>query len=186
VRDALASAVESGALPRERIEESLRRYERAVATASRSTPPVRRGPFDSADGLADALLRQGMVRADPPRLTGPVDLVVVDDDLGGPYPPGPSDYTAKALGPELAGRYTGGSRVVLVFAEPRAWKGRAGLGDASRETLASYASDADLIVLFGHPRLVDQLPTDAPVLLAWHRQRLMQEGVARWLRERLR
>jgi beta-glucosidase len=186
VRDALASAVESGALPRERIEESLRRYERAVVTASRSTPPVRRGPFDSADGLADALLRQGMVRADPPRLTGPVDLVVVDDDLGGPYPPGPSDYTAKALGPELAGRYTGGSRVVLVFAEPRAWKGRAGLGDASRETLASYASDADLIVLFGHPRLVDQLPTDAPVLLAWHRQRLMQEGVARWLRERLR
>jgi beta-glucosidase-like glycosyl hydrolase len=186
VRDALASAVESGALPRERIEESLRRYERAVAMASRSTPPVRRGPFDSADGLADALLRQGMVRADAPQLTGPIDLVVVDDDVGGPYPPGPSDYTAKALGPELAGRYTGGSRVVLVFAEPRAWKGRAGFGQASREALASYVSDAELIVLFGHPRLVDELPTDAPVLLAWHRQRLMQEAVARWLRERLR
>ena len=117
---------------------------------------------------------------------GPLDLVVVDDDVGGPYPPSPSDYTAKALGPELAGRYTGGSRVVLVFAEPRAWKGRAGFGDASREALASYASDADLIVLFGHPRLVEQLPSDAPVLLAWHRQRLMQEAVARWLRARIR
>ena len=185
VRDALASAVESGALPRERIEEALRRYERAVAAATRSTPPVRRGPFDSADGLADALLRQGMVRGDAPRLTGPLDLVVVDDDVGGPYPPSPSDYTANALGPELASRYTGGSRVVLVFAEPRAWKGRAGFGDASREALASYASDADLIVLFGHPRLVEQLPSDAPVLLAWHRQRLMQEAVGRWIRARL-
>jgi beta-glucosidase-like glycosyl hydrolase len=185
VRDALATAVESGALPRERIEEALRRYERAVAAATRSTPPVRRGPFDSADGLADALLRQGMVRGDAPRLTGPLDLVVVDDDVGGPYPPSPSDYTANALGPELASRYTGGSRVVLVFAEPRAWKGRAGFGDASREALASYASDADLIVLFGHPRLVEQLPSDAPVLLAWHRQRLMQEAVGRWIRARL-
>ncbi len=186
VRDTLAGALESGALPRERIAEALRRYERALAAATRSTPPVRRGPFDSADGLADALLKQGMVRRDAPRLTGPIDLVVVDDDLGGPYPPSPSDHTAKALGPELASRYTGGSRVVLVFAEPRAWKGRAGFGDASRQALASYASEADLIVLFGHPRLVELLPSEAPVLLAWHRQRLMQEAVARWLRERLR
>ena len=185
VRDALVSALEGGALTRERIEEALRRYERALAAATRSTPPVRRGPFDSAGGLADALLQQGMVRGDVPRLTGPIDLVVVDDDVGGPYPPSPSDYTAKALGPELAGRYTGGSRVVLVFAEPRAWKGRAGFGDASRDALASYAPDADLIVLFGHPRLVEQLPSQAPVLLAWHRQRLMQEALARWIRARL-
>ena len=121
-----------------------------------------------------------------PTLSGPLDLVVVDDDLGGPYPPGPSDWVARALGRELAGRYTGGSRIVLVFAEPRAWKGRAGLGAASREALASYAPDADLIVLFGHARLVDQIPSDAPVLLAWHRQRLLQEAVARWLRAHLR
>jgi beta-glucosidase-like glycosyl hydrolase len=185
VRDALVSALEGGALTRERIEEALRRYERAVAAATRSTPPVRRGPFDSADGLADALLQQGMVRGDAPRLTGPIDLVVVDDDVGGPYPPGPSDYTAKALGPELASRYTGGSRVVLVFAEPRAWKGRAGFGSATREALATQASNADLIVLFGHPRLVEQLPGEWPVLLAWHRQRLMQDAVARWLRARV-
>jgi beta-glucosidase-like glycosyl hydrolase len=186
VRDALISGLEGGALTPGRIEEALRRYERAVVAATRSTPPVRRGPFDSAGGLADALLQQGMVRGDAPPLSGPVDLVVVDDDVGGPYPPSPSDYTAKALGPELASRYTGGSRIVLVFAEPRAWKGRAGFGEGSRDALASYASDADLIVLFGHPRLVQQLPSEAPVLLAWHRQRLMQEAVARWIRARLR
>ncbi len=185
VRDALTSGVESGALLQERVEESLRRYERAVAVASRSTPPVRRGPFDSAAALADALVKQGMARGEAPVLHGPIDLVVVDDDIGGPYPPSPSDHTARALDKDQAGRYTGGSRVVLVFAEPRAWKGRAGFSEASREALASYASDADLIVLFGHPRLVEQLPSNAPVLLAWHRQRLMQEAVARWLRGRI-
>ena len=185
IRDALAGAVESGALARERMAEALRRYQRAVAVATRPTPPVRRGPFDSADGLADALLRQGMLRGDAPALAGPLDLVVVDDDLGGPYPPSPSDWVAKALGPELASRYTGGARVVLVFAEPRGWKGRAGFGASAREALASYAAEADLIVLFGHPRLVEEIPSDAPVLLAWHRQRLMQEAVARWLRARL-
>jgi beta-glucosidase-like glycosyl hydrolase len=185
VREALAGAVDSGALPRERIEEAIRRYQHAVTVASRSTPPVRRGPFDSAHALADALVKQGMMRGDPPRLTAPIDLVVVDDDVGGPYPPSPSDYTAMALGSELADRYTGGSRVLLIFAEPRAWKGRAGFSSASRDAIASYGSDADLIVLFGHPRLVEQIPSDAPVLLAWHRQRLMQEAVARWLRSRI-
>ena len=122
-----------------------------------------------------------MVRGSPPTLVGPLDLVVVDDDVGGPYPPGATDYVHRALGPELIGRYSGGSRVVMVFAEPRAWKGRSGLGPASREALAHHASGADLLVLFGHPRLLGELPNRAPVLLAWHRQRLMQEAVARWL-----
>jgi len=185
VRDALLAAVESGSLSVERVDAALARYRHALASATRSTPPVRRGPFESAGGLADALLRQGMLRGDAPRLTGPIDLIVVDDDVGGPYPPSSSDYTSAALGAGLAGRYSGGSRVVLVFAEPRAWKGRAGFSDASREALANHASDADLIVLFGHPRLVERLPSEAPVLLAWHRQRLMQEAVARWLRARI-
>jgi beta-glucosidase-like glycosyl hydrolase len=185
VCDALDQAVGVGTLPRERLAEALARYDRALARATEPTPPVTRGPFESADTLADALLEQGMLRGAPPRLEGPLDLVVVDDDLGGPYPPGPSDYLARALGSELTGRYTGGSRVVLAFAEPRAWKGRSGFGPDAREALAHSAPGADLVVLFGHPRLAEEIPTDAPVLLAWHRQRLMQEAVARWLRQRL-
>ena len=184
VRDALDHAVASGVLPRARLDDALRRYDHALAVATGPTPPVSRGPFESADALADALLEQGLARGGVPRLVGPLDLVVVDDDLGGPYAPSPSDYTAQALGPALVGRYTGGSRVVLVFSEPRAWKGRSGFGAPARETLAHAAAGADLIVLFGHPRLVAELPSDAPVLLAWHRQRLMQEAVARWLRRR--
>jgi beta-glucosidase-like glycosyl hydrolase len=185
VRDALEQALASGTLPRARLVDAQRRYETALAAATRPTPPVTRGPFDSADALADALLEQGMLRGAAPRLQGPLDLMVVDDDLGGPYPPGPSDWTHQVLGPERVGRYAGGSRVVLAFAEPRAWKGRSGFGPASRDALANAAPGADLVVLFGHPRLLPELPTDGPVLLAWHRQRLMQEAVGRWLRRRV-
>jgi beta-glucosidase-like glycosyl hydrolase len=181
VRDALDAALASGNLVRARLEESFDRYERALAAASAPTPPVTRGPFESSEALADALLKNGMARGSPPTLVGPLDLVVVDDDIGGPYPPSPSDYVHRALGPEWIGRYSGGSRVVLVFAEPRAWKGRSGLAEASREALAHHAVGADLIVLFGHPRLLREMPNRPPVLLAWHRQRLMQQAVARWL-----
>ena len=140
----------------------------------------------SAEALADALLKNGaMVGESVPALTGPLDLVVVDDDIGGPYSPGASDYVHRVLGPELIGRYGGGSRVLLVFAEPRAWKGRAGFSPGTKEALAHHGAGADLIVLFGHPRLAAELPSNAPVLLAWHRQRLMQEAVARWLGGRL-
>lgn len=185
VLGALEAALSSGSLGPERLAESLARYDRALVAATAPTPPVTRGPFESADALANALLKQGMVRKSPPQLTGPLDLVVVDDDVGGPFPPGPSDYVHRALGPNLIGRYTGGSRVLLVFAEPRAWKGRSGFGPATREALAHHAAGADLIVLFGHPRLLHELPGAAPVLLAWHRQRLMQEAVAHWLGSRL-
>jgi beta-glucosidase-like glycosyl hydrolase len=185
VRDALEAALSSGALSEARLEESQRRYDRALAVATAPTPAVTRGPFESAEALADALLKGGMARGTPPSLTGPLDLIVVDDDVGGPYPPGPSDYAQRALGPELIGRYTGGSRVVMVFIEPRAWKGRSGFGAGTREALSHHGSGADLIVLFGHPRLLADLPSRTPVLLAWHRQRLMQEAVARWLRGRL-
>ena len=185
VRDALEQALASGTLPRERLAEARRRYEASLAAATRPTPPVTRGPFESADALADALLEQGMLRGAAPSLQGPLDLVVVDDDLGGPYPPGPSDWTQQVLGAERVGRYAGGSRVVLAFAEPRAWKGRPGFGPSSRDALANAVPGADLVVLFGHPRLLPELPTDGPVLLAWHRQRLMQEAVGRWLRRRV-
>ena len=185
VLNALEAAVGSGALASDRLAASLCRYDRALVAATAPTPPVTRGPFDSADALADALLKQGMARRSPPALTDPLDLVVVDDDVGGPYPPGPSDYVHRTLGPNLTGRYSGGSRVLLVFAEPRAWKGRSGFAPGTREALAHHGAGADLIVLFGHPRLIAELPSKAPVLLAWHRQRLMQEAVARWLARRI-
>src|SRR4051812_25915014 len=49
VRDALQAALSSGTLSPARLQESLRRYDTALSAASAPTPPVTRGPFDSAD-----------------------------------------------------------------------------------------------------------------------------------------
>ncbi|HXV90657.1 MAG TPA: hypothetical protein VD707_04760, partial [Gemmatimonadales bacterium] len=74
-----------------------------------------------------------------------------------------------------------GGGVVLVYAEPRSWKGRALLGERSLGRLRTLVPGADLVVLFGHPRLVAQIPLGPPVLGAWHGQPLMQRAAARWV-----
>lgn len=181
---AVREAAGSGALPPQRLADAEHRYEVALARATRAPGRAPAGPYESAGHLADALIDRGLIRGMFRGLKAPLDLVVVDDDLGGPYAPSPSDYLAKWLGARgLSG--TGGARIVLVFAEPRAWKGRGGLGPAAQELLAREAPRADLIVLFGHPRLAEEVPGGRPILLAWHRQRLMQEAVARWLAARI-
>ncbi|MBP2648225.1 MAG: glycosidase [Gemmatimonadetes bacterium] len=186
VAAALAAALASGTLPVARVDEARGRYERALQRAELPLVPQQRAPFDGAPALADALVAAGVTRARLGRLRAPIELLTVDDDLGGPYAPVPGDTVAAtltALGVPLG---SGGSRVVLAFAEPRAWKGRAGFGEASRAALKELVPGSDLTVLFGHPRLVGEIPGDGPVLVAWHRQRLMQSAAGRWLSERSR
>jgi len=79
-----------------------------------------------------------------------------------------------------------GKRIVLVYAEPRSWKGRADLGARSRAALRRLVPGAQLVVLFGHPRLASQIPGTAPILLCWHGQALMQRAAARWTLGRIR
>ena len=186
VAASLRAAQESGRLAAARLQESLRRYEAALLRAERPVVPLARGPFDGAPALADALLDHGLMRAREINLRIPIELALVDDDLGGPYPPIPGDTVAAtltALGVPLG---AGGSRVVLAFAEPRAWKGRAGFSPASRATLEELVPQADLTILFGHPRLAAEIPGQGPVLVAWHRQRLMQAAAARWVSSKSR
>jgi len=132
------------------------------------------------------LIERGLLRGAAPSLREPIELIVVDDDVGGPYPPSPGDWVQReleALGIRLG---AGGSRVVLVLAEPRAWKGRGGLGEASRMRLAAAVQGAELTVLFAHPRVAAEVPGPAPLLLAWHRQRPLQDAAARWIAGRVR
>jgi len=70
---------------------------------------------------------------------------------------------------------------VLVYAEPRSWKGRGDLGPRSIAQLERLVPDASLVVLFAHPRLAAQVPGDVPILCAWHGQALMQRAAARWV-----
>ncbi len=168
-----------------RVAQSLERYQAALEAAPVDEQPERLPAAGSSVAAADWLLSAPLLRGEAPRLTQPLDLIVVDDDQGGRWPASPNHWVKEALAVRGVGLGPGGSKVVLAFAEPRASKGRAGFGPESRAVLAREAPGAAQIILFAHPRLLAELPGEAPVLLAWHRQRLMQEAAARWLGERL-
>jgi beta-glucosidase-like glycosyl hydrolase len=185
VATALERATRAAASTAARVEQALLRYEAALRAAPLDDRPERLPPAGSSLAAADWLLAAPLLRGEPPRLRLPLDLLIVDDDLGGVWPASPTSWVAEALSARGVALGPGGSRVILAFAEPRASKGRAGFGPESRAILAREAPGAALVVLFAHPRLLAELPGDAPVLLAWHRQRLMQEAVARWLPGRI-
>lgn len=168
-----------------RVEQSLERYQAALQAAPLDEQPERLPAAGSSVAAADWLLSAPLLRGEAPRLTQPLDLIVVDDDQGGRWPASPNHWVKEALTSRGIALGPGGSKVVLAFAEPRASKGRAGFGAESRAILAREAPAAAQVILFAHPRLLAELPGAAPVLLAWHRQRLMQEAAARWLAERL-
>ena len=181
----IGQATASGALSAAAIDASVARLDRLLASAAslgapRLTPSPSENPSNTAARIADRLLSRGLLRGAMPALDG-LDLVVIDDDIGGWYAPGPSDIVRRTLAQGKTFERTGGSRVVLAFAEPRAVKGRSGFGPESLARFATLVPDAALVVVFGHPRLVEQIPAGPPVLLAWHRQPLMQQAVARWL-----
>jgi len=173
----------------DRAEQALGRYERAVNPgASRAQP----SDLDDAmlaehqrfaDGLADRAVH--LVRGERPQLGKTLSVTIVDDDVGGPYSIPPRDVFHGELrrgGIRVSpGRGPGARHVILVYAEPRSWKGRADLGTESLAKLERLVPGASLVVLFAHPRLASQIPGDVPVLCAWHGQALMQRAAARWV-----
>lgn len=182
-------------LPAARLDEALARIGRLADTVPASGPEVSDLAADQAFANALADLALHLLRGEMLRLVEPLEIVVVDDDVGGPYTVGPRDRFAErladlgvAIGPGASTRpgAARGSRVVLVYSEPRSWKGRALLGDRSLAALRRALPAAALVILFGHPRLEGQLAGSAPVLCAWHGQPLMQEAAARWVAARLR
>lgn len=178
----------------ERVEEALGRYEKALGAAHPgATPRGQQSPLDEsarsvhqrfADELADRALH--LLRGELPSLGKSVSVTIVDDDVGGPYTIPPRDVFIR----ELMGRgitvprypEPGTRHIVLVYAEPRSWKGRGDLGARSLAQLERLVPDAALVMLFAHPRLGAQIPGDAPVLCAWHGQALMQRAAARRMR----
>lgn len=159
------------------VASALDRYQRALTAVDLSTD--RTALLRAPGVIADRIVAQSGAVAS---LRAPLDLVVIDDDLDGAYPASSSDWVRATLEAAEVPLGAGGSRIALVFAEPRASKGRAGLGDRSTGLL--QAGRWDLVMLFGHPRLEQQLPRSVPVVRVWHRQRLMQEAAARWLMAR--
>jgi len=170
-------------VPAERAEEAMGRYDAALTAWGRGSVGTLDAPAlvehqGFADRLADRAVH--LLRGDAPRLRPAFAVDIVDDDVGGPYGTASRDVFAKALR-VTPGQRPGVSRVVLVYSEPRSWKGRGDLGERSLTQLERLAPGAALVVLFGHPRLAAQIPGEAPVLCAWHGQALMQRAAARWV-----
>jgi len=174
-----------------RADDALARYDAAVnqwGDLPDQGEPDLAAHAAFADGIADRAAH--LVRGEAPRIRPPRAVSIVDDDVGGPYSVGPRDVfhaTLREAGVHLGKGETGsGKRVVLVYSEPRSWKGRADLGPRSRAALRRLVPGAQLVVLFGHPRLAAQIPGTAPILLCWHGQPLMQRAAARWVVEKAR
>ena len=120
-----------------------------------------------------------------------MDIIIVDDDLGGPYPPPSREPFIEGLkfggaDPRIVETPSGDGRrstVIALFGDIRSWKGRPGYSAASRaavERAVSAARDA-IIVQFGHPRLAAEIPGRTAVISAWGGERVMQNAAARWL-----
>lgn len=187
---------------RRSIEEALRRSDAALERY----PPAGAGaaprPADAArDAATAADLARECVRArgrgPEERLSRdrPVRVHVLSDDEG----PSVAGRVGVFLQEELEGRGwdvtridepdpgagDGAQSLVLLEATPRAWKGRASLSEgcasAVREALAEC--DASYLVLFGHPRILDQLGREGAC--AWSSEPVMERAAARWLDERV-
>jgi beta-glucosidase-like glycosyl hydrolase len=176
---AIERAAASGALERRRLEASLARRASALERAAASKPledPAIGAHRHRAAALARSAIR--LLRGAPWRPPAAVDLEVVDDDAGGPYPVPPRTAFAAALAARGVALERGGERVVLVFSDVKAWKARVALSGASRRALAAALARPAVTVVFGHPRLAAEVPGTGPVLCAWSGDVVMQRAAA--------
>jgi beta-glucosidase len=188
---ALERARETHELSEEQVQQALRRRLKWAQWASPPNEYRKPSATDIAWGsqLADRVVR--MVRGARPMIAAPLDVIVVDDDLGGPYAaPSREAFldTLRAGGwdARAVDAPSGDSRrstVIALFGEARAWKGRAGYSAGTRATVertCAAAPDA-LVMQFGHPRLIRELPLARSIATAWGGESAMQQAAARWL-----
>lgn len=191
VATALEKALETGALDRERVQPSLRRRLKWAQWASPPNEYRRASAADVAWGstLADRVIQ--VVRGAPPRVTSPIEIIVVDDDLGGPYPAPSRDpfFQTLLLGtPEVkrVEKVSGDGRasvVVALFGDIRSWKGRPGYSAEARKAVDKVIDKAPeaVVVQFSHPRLASELKKPKHIVSAWGGEMVMQQAAARWL-----
>lgn len=196
VARALERALRDGVLDGERVHQSLRRRLRWAQWASPPNEYRRPSAADVAWGAQLAERVVHVVRGRAPRVAGALDVVVVDDDVGGPTPPPSREPFLAALAEagleveRVSAPRTGGARrsmVVALFGDVRAWKGRAGYSAETRAAVeqACAARPDAVVVQFSHPRLAREIPGARNVVSAWGGEAVMQQAAARWLvRER--
>ena len=191
---AIRKAIDDKRLDAESIQHSVERRRRWARWAALSKDNHRSARDES--GWAVQLAEQVVhpLRGRLPPLSQPWNLVIVDDDVGGPYPAPSRDPLISALragGVDLVVNGEGGdgtaplATVIALFGDIRAWKGRPGYSAAAKAAVRTALDNAGaserLIVLFSHPRLAGELDVDAPILCAWGGEAVMQRAAARVL-----
>ncbi|MBV9774113.1 MAG: hypothetical protein JO040_09195 [Gemmatimonadetes bacterium] len=177
------AAVERGDLPRARVEEALGRIAEAAERVSGGPRGAVGREEDRRWAIETALRTLRVLRGTPALPAGPVRLVEVEDDAGGPWPPYPRfafPAALRAAGVELSDE---GTPLVVLYSDIRAWKGRPGISAAAQERVREVTAEHPdaTVVLFSHPRLDGELPTARNLLGAWGGESLMQEAVVAWL-----
>lgn len=184
-------AIDEKRLDAETIHQSIERRRRWArwASLSRDTNRPARDESGWAANIAEEVVHS--LRGKVPRLPQPWNLVIVDDDVGGPYPAPSREPLISALrtgGVEVvtsdAPRTSDvGATVIALFGDIRAWKGRPGFSAGAKEAvhraLQESKSKDRLIVQFSHPRLAAELDVDAPIICAWGGEAVMQRAAAR-------
>ena len=190
---AIRKAIDEKRLDGERVQRSIetrRRWARWAALSRETNRPSRDESGWSVQ-LAEQVVHP--LAGQIPRLPQPWNLVIVDDDVGGPYPAPSRDpliSSLRAAGVDLIVDGEGDaasarSTVIALFGDIRAWKGRPGYSAAAKEAvrgaLKRAGSKERLIVLFSHPRLAEELTVSAPMLCAWGGEAVMQRAASRVL-----
>ncbi len=190
---AIRKAIDGKRLDGESVNRSIERRRRWARWAALSRETNR--PLRDESGWSIQLAEQVVhpLSGAIPRLPQPWNLVIVDDDVGGPYPAPSRDPLISSLragGIDLivdgeADAPGARSTVVALFGDIRAWKGRPGYSPAAKEAVSRALKHAGskerLIVLFSHPRLADELTVSAPMLCAWGGEAVMQRAASRVL-----
>lgn len=193
VADAVQGALDKGELDAARIRSSAERRAAHARNAWQGKPDVSLLGEDRAwaEALAQRVIHE--VRGKVPGPLTTVELTIVDDDVGGPYPPPsrePFSTELKACGAPT--RQSGEKRdaataVIALFGDIRSWKGRPGYSAAALDAVRAAVAAArerkqeTVIVQFSHPRLAASIEADAPIVCAWGGESAMQQAAARWL-----
>ncbi len=203
---ALDRALHGGALDPEEIHRSLQRRRRWAEWAGASTAATDSGLLQSdvAWSVTTAARTVHVVRGAVPTVRGTAEVLIVDDDVGGPYPPPSRDPFLDALraaGVEVRktapGRTPGAGDsavplIIALFGDIRGWKGRPGYSQDARTRVAQALAGANtsardaVVVQFSHPRLAAELGDAPHIVCAWGGERVMQEAAARVLVSRAR
>ena len=189
---AIGKAIDEKRLDDESIQHSLERRRRWARWAELSKEAYRPARDDSGWSVQLAEQVVHPLGGTLPRLPQPWNVVIVDDDIGGPYPAPSRDPLISSLragGIDLTvdgdGRdaVDAAATVIALFGDIRAWKGRPGFSaaakDAVRSALEAAGTRERLIVMFSHPRLASELDVDAPILCVWGGEAVMQKAAAR-------